>query len=155
LKKSRSILTGLNKYFRSLQTHTNLYNYSLYSLIILEHYLSSIFYMNNKLCVNNYGCKSHMSMKLNNCLHFAIMMLLSKIKWHKTYFSFQSTDVWTRKNKRIIMIYKFLCTHINECLSYLCSNGGTCKDLVNEYECTCVAWYDGINCDDSKKSISP
>ncbi|XP_060560086.1 fibropellin-3-like isoform X4 [Ruditapes philippinarum] len=36
---------------------------------------------------------------------------------------------------------------INECSSNPCKNGGICKDLVNEYECTCVAGYDGMNCE--------
>jgi hypothetical protein len=41
-------------------------------------------------------------------------------------------------------------TDINECSPDPCNNGGTCKDLVNEYKCTCVAGYDGKNCDISK-----
>jgi Notch-like protein len=35
---------------------------------------------------------------------------------------------------------------INECSSNPCKNGGTCKDLVNGYECTCVPGYDDIHC---------
>ena len=43
-------------------------------------------------------------------------------------------------------------TDINECLPNPCGNGGTCKDLINGYKCTCVSGYDGTNCDNSKIS---
>jgi hypothetical protein len=39
---------------------------------------------------------------------------------------------------------------INECSTDPCQNGGTCKDLVNAYECECVAGYDSKNCDIGK-----
>jgi Notch-like protein len=45
--------------------------------------------------------------------------------------------------------YVILFSDINECSSDPCNNGGTCKDLVNKYECTCVAGYDGMNCHNS------
>lgn len=31
----------------------------------------------------------------------------------------------------------------NECLSAPCQNGATCRDLVNSYECVCLAEYEG------------
>lgn len=31
----------------------------------------------------------------------------------------------------------------NECLSAPCQNGATCRDLVNSYECACLAEYEG------------
>ena len=40
----------------------------------------------------------------------------------------------------------FSLTEINVCLSNPCMNGGTCKDLVNGFECTCVPGYDGEFC---------
>jgi hypothetical protein len=43
-------------------------------------------------------------------------------------------------------------TDINECSSAPCKNGGICKDLVNGYECACVAGYDGTTCDNSKSA---
>ena len=36
---------------------------------------------------------------------------------------------------------------INECLWNPCSNNGNCTDLVNQYTCSCVAGYTGINCE--------
>ena len=35
---------------------------------------------------------------------------------------------------------------IDECLSNPCSNGGTCKDRVNGYDCSCVPGYTGKDC---------
>jgi Notch-like protein len=51
-------------------------------------------------------------------------------------------------NPNFIKLYSL--TDINECSPDSCKNGATCKDLVNEYKCTCVAGYDGKNCDISK-----
>ena len=39
---------------------------------------------------------------------------------------------------------------INECSSSPCRNGGTCKDLVNRFECQCAAGYTGVNCSQGK-----
>ena len=41
---------------------------------------------------------------------------------------------------------------INECLNIpnLCENGGTCVDNDGSYTCTCLAGYEGPNCQDSK-----
>jgi Notch-like protein len=39
---------------------------------------------------------------------------------------------------------------INECSPDPCKNGATCRDLVNNFECTCAAGYDGSNCEYSK-----
>jgi hypothetical protein len=46
----------------------------------------------------------------------------------------------------IFLKYWYLFTDINECSSNPCKNGGTCKDLINGYECTCVPGYNGLNC---------
>ena len=35
----------------------------------------------------------------------------------------------------------------NECDSNPCLNGGTCTDAVNQYSCSCVSGYAGINCE--------
>lgn len=32
---------------------------------------------------------------------------------------------------------------IDECLSLPCKNGGTCQNLENNYECTCVEGFEG------------
>lgn len=34
----------------------------------------------------------------------------------------------------------------NECLSAPCLNAATCRDLVNGYECVCLADYKGEHC---------
>jgi hypothetical protein len=48
-----------------------------------------------------------------------------------------------------MQIYFYCFSDINECLPDPCKNEGTCKDLINGYECTCAAGYDGIDCDNS------
>ncbi|RMC02154.1 hypothetical protein DUI87_21321 [Hirundo rustica rustica] len=35
----------------------------------------------------------------------------------------------------------------NECLSAPCQNGATCRDLINSYECVCLAEYEGEECE--------
>ena len=36
---------------------------------------------------------------------------------------------------------------IDECQNHPCQNGGTCKDDVNSYKCTCVSGFTGNNCE--------
>lgn len=43
-------------------------------------------------------------------------------------------------------------TDIDDCLLDPCKNNGTCTDLVNNYQCDCVAGFNGTNCEDSKHS---
>ena len=43
--------------------------------------------------------------------------------------------------------YLLLLTEIDECVSTPCQNGGTCLDLVDFYNCTCLAGYNGTNCE--------
>ena len=33
----------------------------------------------------------------------------------------------------------------------MCQNGGTCEDLVNDFNCACVAGYSGENCETSER----
>nr|XP_006814949.1 PREDICTED: fibropellin-1-like [Saccoglossus kowalevskii] len=39
------------------------------------------------------------------------------------------------------------CNDINECYSLPCQNNGVCNDEINMYTCTCMAGYQGINCE--------
>ena len=39
---------------------------------------------------------------------------------------------------------------IDECLSSPCHNNGTCVDLVDGYNCTCMSGYNGILCEIGK-----
>ena len=39
---------------------------------------------------------------------------------------------------------------INECESSPCKNGGTCKNLINDYNCTCASGYLGKSCETGK-----
>ncbi|KAJ7363620.1 Olfactomedin-like protein 2A [Desmophyllum pertusum] len=41
----------------------------------------------------------------------------------------------------------FFSTDINECDSNPCLNGGSCVDLVNEYNCSCEPGYNGSRCE--------
>ena len=45
---------------------------------------------------------------------------------------------------------KLFFTDIDECNSNPCQNGATCRDHVNSYSCTCVAGFNGTNCETSK-----
>ena len=42
---------------------------------------------------------------------------------------------------------------IDECQSNPCQNGGTCKDQVNGYSCSCNAGYTGEKCQTSMKRL--
>lgn len=44
-------------------------------------------------------------------------------------------------------------TDIDDCLPNPCQNNGTCTDFVNEFQCTCVAGFNGTNCESSKNFI--
>ena len=40
-------------------------------------------------------------------------------------------------------------TDINECSSRPCRNGGSCADLVNGFQCTCLSGWTGTTCTES------
>ena len=40
----------------------------------------------------------------------------------------------------------FSVTDTNECADNPCENNGTCVDLVNAYECICLAGFNDSNC---------
>ena len=35
---------------------------------------------------------------------------------------------------------------VDECASSPCNNGGTCLNLVNKYQCNCLAGFNGTTC---------
>ena len=43
---------------------------------------------------------------------------------------------------------------IDECKSNPCKNGGTCGDLINGFNCSCVLGFDGTLCEHSEYSVS-
>jgi hypothetical protein len=53
-------------------------------------------------------------------------------------------NFFVNKSLTLFHIY-FLET--DECVSIPCLNGGTCTDLFNDYNCTCVTGYIGRNCE--------
>ena len=46
-------------------------------------------------------------------------------------------------------IYSCFVTDTDECANNPCENNGTCVDLVNAYECICVAGFNDTNCTNS------
>ncbi|GFN84472.1 neurogenic locus notch homolog protein 1-like [Plakobranchus ocellatus] len=40
--------------------------------------------------------------------------------------------------------------NIDDCLGVLCKHGGSCQDLVNDYECACTEGYEGKHCQRNK-----
>ena len=50
-------------------------------------------------------------------------------------------------NTAIINDTLFYFIDINECISIPCLNGGTCKDEVNRYTCTCDPNHKGTHCE--------
>ena len=76
--------------------------------------------------------------------------------WTKNYLPFQT--LLSIFNASICLTFNFLVNksltlfHIyfletDECVSIPCLNGGTCTDLFNDYNCTCVTGYIGRNCE--------
>ena len=39
-----------------------------------------------------------------------------------------------------------ICLDIDECSPNPCANGGACTDMINDYNCNCVAGFTGKNC---------
>ena len=40
----------------------------------------------------------------------------------------------------------------DECMSSPCDNGGTCTDLLDGYNCTCVGGYTGLHCETGEET---
>ena len=36
---------------------------------------------------------------------------------------------------------------MDDCGNFPCINGGTCVDLVDDYQCECVAGFEGLRCE--------
>ena len=45
------------------------------------------------------------------------------------------------------------CTDIDDCAGSPCKNGGTCKDLVNDFKCTCTGAWSGSTCQNATLTI--
>ena len=41
-------------------------------------------------------------------------------------------------------------SEIDECESMPCANGGTCANLIDGFECMCIAGFNGTQCENSK-----
>jgi len=44
-------------------------------------------------------------------------------------------------------------TNLDDCVSSPCLNGGLCVDGDNQYTCSCVNGYTGVNCMDTQSSV--
>ena len=44
---------------------------------------------------------------------------------------------------------------INDCLGSPCNNGGTCKDGLATYSCTCPQGFTGTDCEISEEYTCP
>ena len=51
-------------------------------------------------------------------------------------------------------MFSYLYPDVDECSSSPCLNGATCTDGINHYNCTCVAGYEGVNCETGIISLS-
>jgi Notch-like protein len=47
------------------------------------------------------------------------------------------------------------CVDIDECLNSPCQNGGTCVNSAGSYTCTCLAGYEGTNCETNIDDCHP
>lgn len=56
-------------------------------------------------------------------------------------------------NINLTVMAHFCCLDVNECSSNPCKNGGSCKDGVNQYSCSCMAGYTGHMCQTGKCCI--
>ena len=50
-------------------------------------------------------------------------------------------------NRICAITYNVITSDIDECASNPCDNGGTCDDLLNNYQCQCVIGYTGEQCE--------
>lgn len=50
-------------------------------------------------------------------------------------------------------VLSFLYSDTNECHPNPCLNNGTCTDLVDDYNCTCLQGYVGRNCENGTYNI--
>lgn len=85
----------------------------------------------------------------------------SRISYNVTLCFESNTDIY-KENSVSIWFVVFLYCHwliqikvnfsdIDECASNPCQNNGTCNDLINQYNCTCVAGYSGYQCQTGNK----
>ena len=52
-------------------------------------------------------------------------------------------------NSTLVCMLRCFVTDTDECADNPCENNGTCVDLVNAYECICLAGFNDTNCSTS------
>ena len=57
---------------------------------------------------------------------------------------FTVADFYT---KTLIIFVALFAVDINDCAGVTCSNGASCRDLVNAFACRCAPGYDGRLCE--------
>ena len=48
-----------------------------------------------------------------------------------------------------------VCLDIDDCSPNPCANGGTCADMINDYNCNCAPGFTGKNCTVGKLTLFP
>ena len=82
------------------------------------------------------------------------------VYWLRTSGMRDYIQYWTKVVSWQYLMYVCVCvlcvfiisviSDIDECVSDPCQNNGTCVDLVNEFNCTCVLGFTGTNCETSR-----
>ena len=62
-------------------------------------------------------------------------------------FFYHAVSIYITASLSIVIIFF---TDYNECSANPCTNGGTCYNLINAYECSCPVGFAGKHCDVGK-----
>ena len=69
-------------------------------------------------------------------------------RWHEcrlSRFPIFEKKIWTCSSQ--VMFLFNIAIDTNDCLTNPCQHDGSCKDGINGYTCSCVAGYEGADCE--------